>query len=377
MPKAGIYIHMPFCRVKCMYCDFYSVADRDDAIPAYFEALLKEIELCSTDTTHWDIDTIFIGGGTPSLTPPHQLKNLIRALTDKFDFANVFEFTMEANPGEAPADHLKAYRELGVNRISMGVQSLEPALLQFLTRIHGPDEVFNTFDAVRQAGFDNINCDLIFNIPNQNMDIWKRDLQQIVDLKPEHLSCYSLTIEEGTQLFQYVNRGKVTMPSDDQSAELYQWTQSALEENGYAQYEISNWSKPELPCRHNLHYWKIHPYLAFGPSAHGFDGKNRFSNIRNLDGYIKQLGDGKLPRQDDYELSDKDRTNEMVGFGLRIKDGIDLKNVPDMHRDAVRQSIQDNELKWGAYFITEKDRLKLTTEGFSYTDAIAVDLMIE
>ena len=377
MPKAGIYIHMPFCRVKCMYCDFYSVADRDDAIPAYFEALLKEIELCSTDTTYWDIDTIFIGGGTPSMTPPHQLKNLIRALTDKFDIANVSEFTMEANPGEAPADHLKAYRELGVNRISMGVQSLEPALLQFLTRIHGPDEVFNTFDAVRQAGFDNINCDLIFNIPNQNMDIWKRDLQQIVDLKPEHLSCYSLTIEEGTQLFQYVNRGKVTMPSDDQSAELYQWTQSTLEKNGYAQYEISNWSKPELPCRHNLHYWKIHPYLAFGPSAHGFDGKNRFSNIRNLDSYIKQLGDGKLPRQDDYKLSDKDRTNEMVGFGLRIKDGIDLKNIPDMHLDAVRRSIQDNKSKWGAYFITEKDRLKLTTEGFSYTDAIAVDLMIE
>ncbi len=377
MPKAGIYIHMPFCRVKCMYCDFYSVADRDDAIPAYFEALLKEIELCSTDTTYWDIDTIFIGGGTPSMTPPHQLKNLIRALTDKFDIANVSEFTMEANPGEAPADHLKAYRELGVNRISMGVQSLEPALLQFLTRIHGPDEVFNTFDAVRQAGFDNINCDLIFNIPNQNMDIWKRDLQQIVDLKPEHLSCYSLTVEEGTQLFQYVNRGKVTMPSDDQSAELYQWTQSALEKNGYAQYEISNWSKPELPCRHNLHYWKIHPYLAFGPSAHGFDGKNRFSNIRNLDGYIKQLGDGKLPRQDDYKLSDKDRTNEMIGFGLRIKDGIDLKNIPDMHLDAFRRSIQDNKSKWGAYFITEKDRLKLTTEGFSYTDAIAVDLMIE
>ena len=377
MPKAGIYIHMPFCRVKCMYCDFYSVADRDDAIPAYFEALLKEIELCPTDTTHWDIDTIFIGGGTPSLTPPHQLKNLIHTLTNKFDVANVSEFTMEANPGEAPADYLEAYRELGVNRISMGVQSIEPALLQFLTRIHGPDEVFNTFDAVRQAGFENINCDLIFNIPNQKMDIWKRDLQQIVDLKPEHLSCYSLTVEEGTQLFQYVNRGKVAMPSDDQSAELYQWTQSTLEKNGYAQYEISNWSKPELPCRHNLHYWKIHPYLAFGPSAHGFDGKNRFSNIRNLDGYIKQLGDGKLPRQDDYKLSDKDRTNEMIGFGLRIKDGIDLKNIPDMHLDAFRRSIQDNKSKWGAYFITEKDRLKLTTEGFSYTDAIAVDLMIE
>lgn len=377
MPNAGIYIHMPFCRVKCMYCDFYSVADRDDAIPAYFEALLQEIELCTTDTHDWKIDTIFIGGGTPSLTPPHQLENLIRSLRDKFDISNVTEFTMEANPGEAPEDHLKAYRELGVNRISMGVQSLEPELLQFLTRIHGPEAVFNTFEAARHAGFDNINCDLIFNIPGQTMDIWKRDLQTIIDLEPEHMSCYSLTVEEGTQLYQYVNRGKVAMPSDDQSAEYYLWTQSALMENGFEQYEISNWSKPNRSCKHNLHYWEIDPYLAFGPSAHGFDGKNRFSNIRNVDGYIKQLGDGKLPRQDDYELSDKDRTNEMIGFGLRIKDGINLTKIPEIHRNSVLQSIQDNESKWGDYFIRETDRLKLTAEGFAFADAMAVDLMIE
>lgn len=377
MSKAGIYIHMPFCRIKCMYCDFYSVADRDDAIPAFFEALLKEIDMCKTNTIDSTIDTIFIGGGTPSLTPPDQLEKLIRTLEKKFDLSQVTEFTMEANPGEAPADSLKAFRELGVNRISMGVQSLEPSLLQFLTRVHGPETVFKTFDTMRKIGFDNINCDLIFNIPGQTIEIWQRDLQSIIDLEPEHMSCYSLTVEAGTQLYQYVNRGEVTMPNNDQSADMYQGTQSTLRNNEFEQYEISNWSKPNLECKHNIHYWKIEPYLAFGPSAHGFDGKNRFSNIRNLDGYIKKLGDGKLPRQEDYQLPDKDKTNEMIGFGLRIKNGVNLKKIPDSFRGAVNQSIIENHTKWGDYFIKENDRLKLTDEGFAFADGIAVDLMIE
>lgn len=377
MLTAGIYIHTPFCRVKCMYCDFYSVADKDFEMPSFFDALLKEIELCETDTNNWTIDTIFIGGGTPSLTDPRHIEKLIRTLESKFDLSNVTEFTMEANPGEAPAERLKAFYDLGVNRLSMGVQSLEPDLLQFLTRIHGPEAVFKTFDGARKAGFDNINCDLIFNIPGQTMDIWKRDLQTIIDLNPEHLSCYSLTVEEGTQLYQYVNRGKVTMPSDDQSADLYLWTQSIMAENGYEQYEISNWSKPENECRHNLHYWEIDPYLAFGPSAHGFDGKIRFSNIRNLDGYIKNLGDGKSPRQDHYELSDKDRTNEMIGFGLRINNGVNLNQIPESFREAVNQSIIDNHSKWGGYLVIKDDRIKLTSAGFAFADGIAVDLMIE
>ena len=377
MLTAGIYIHTPFCRVKCMYCDFYSVADKDFEMPSFFDALLKEIELCETDTNNWTIDTIFIGGGTPSLTDPRHIEKLIRTLESKFDLSNVTEFTMEANPGEAPAERLKAFYDLGVNRLSMGVQSLEPDLLQFLTRIHGPEAVFKTFDGARKAGFDNINCDLIFNIPGQTMDIWKRDLQTIIDLNPEHLSCYSLTVEEGTQLYQYVNRGKVTMPSDDQSADLYLWTQSIMAENGYDQYEISNWSKPENECRHNLHYWEIDPYLAFGPSAHGFDGKIRFSNIRNLDGYIKNLGDGKSPRQDHYELSDKDRTNEMIGFGLRINNGVNLNQIPESFREAVNQSIIDNHSKWGGYLVIKDDRIKLTSAGFAFADGIAVDLMIE
>lgn len=377
MPKAGIYIHMPFCRVKCMYCDFFSVSDRDDAIPTYFEALKQEIELCTIPTSHLEIDTIFIGGGTPSLTPPNHLEVLIDLLNDRFDLNNITEFTMEANPGEAPIAHLRAYREMGVNRISIGVQSLEPDLLKFLTRIHGPQEVFETFDSLREAGFENINCDLIFNIPGQTKEIWERDIIRIIDLKPKHLSCYSLTVEEGTQLYQYVNRGKVIMPSNDNSAELYKWTQDVLENNGFQQYEISNWSKPNFKCKHNHHYWEIQPYLAFGPSAHGFDGKNRFSNIRNLDEYIKVLSNGKLPRNNEYELSDKDKTNELIGFGLRIEKGIDITKIPETYLDRVYLSIKQNESKWGNYFLRTHKGLSLTPEGYSYADAIAVDMMIE
>ena len=188
---------------------------------------------------------------------------------------------------------------------------------------------------------------------------------------------YSLTVEEGTQLYQYVNRGKVIMPSDDQSADLYLRTQSIMAENGYEQYEISNWSKPENECMHNLHYWEIDSYLAFGPSAHGFDGQNRFANIRNLDGYIKKLGNGELPRQNHYELSDKDRTNEIIGFGLRIKNGINLSRIPLLYQEAVNHSISQNQSKWGGVFIRENDCLKLTPAGFAFADSIAIDLMID
>ena len=375
MPKSGIYIHMPFCKVKCMYCDFYSVADKDEAIPTFLEALIKEIEICETDTRDWIIDTIFIGGGTPSLMTPYQLESLIKALDKKFELTHVSEFTLEANPGEAPLEQLKSFRALGVNRISIGVQSLQPSLLQFLTRIHGPEEVFNTFDTARQAGFENINCDLIFSIPNQTMKIWESDLKRILDLGPEHMSCYSLTVEKGTQLYQYVNRGKVKMPNNDQNAAYYRWAQSTMADYGYRQYEISNWSKPKLECNHNFHYWEIDPYLAFGPSAHGFDGKSRFSNINDLDSYINKLVKGDSPLQHIEKLTRKNYTNELIGFGLRINKGINLENISNEFKSKFNQRIVDIKYKWGKYLIQEGNRLRLTEEGYAFADAIAVDLL--
>lgn len=376
MPKAGIYIHMPFCRVKCMYCDFYSVADRDEAMPIFFDSLKKEIEICQIDVTKWTFDTIFIGGGTPSLMTPNQLESLIKTLDYNFDISNVTEFTIEANPGEAPEGRLKEYKALGVNRVSMGVQSLEPNILKFLSRIHGPEEVFKTFDILRKVNFKNINCDLIFNIPNQTLDIWKNNLNQIIQLEPEHISCYSLTVEEGTQLYQYVNRGKIKMPNNDKSAEFYKSTQSIMLLNDFEQYEISNWSKPTLECKHNLHYWEIEPCLAFGPSAHGFDGLSRFSNISNLDKYIKKLINGDIPQQHHEKLSAKNFSNELIGFGLRIKNGINLEKFPDKFREKFEITLDKNEKKWGKFLIKKGNRLSLTNEGYAYADAIAVDLLL-
>jgi oxygen-independent coproporphyrinogen-3 oxidase len=376
MHKAGIYIHMPFCRVKCMYCDFYSVADKDEAMPAFFDSLIKEIKMCQIETKNWIIDTIFIGGGTPSLMSPNQLESLIKELDNNFDLSNVKEFTIEANPGEAPEKRLRSFKSLGVNRVSMGVQSLDNDLLKFLTRIHGKEEVLKTFDVLRKVGYENINCDLIFNIPNQTLKIWRDDLKQILQLEPEHISCYSLTVEEGTQLYNYVNNGKITMPSNDNSGELYCYTQKLMNDCGFEQYEISNWSKPKLECRHNLHYWEIDPCLAFGPSAHGFDGKTRFSNISNLDKYINKIKLGKIPLLQKEKLSDKNYSNELIGFGLRIKNGINLDKISDQLKYSFDILIEKNKDKWGKFLIKEGNHLRLTNEGYAFADAIAIDFLL-
>jgi len=376
MHKAGIYIHMPFCRVKCIYCDFYSVTDKDEFMPIFFDSLIKEIQMCQLNTKNWEIDSIFIGGGTPSLMSSKQLENLIKELDDNFDLSHIKEFTIEANPGEAPEERLKSFKSLGVNRVSMGVQSLNEDLLKFLTRIHGKDEVLKTFKALRKVGFDNINCDLIFNIPNQTLQIWGNDLKDILQLEPEHLSCYSLTVEKGTQLYNYVNSGKVKMPSNDKSSELYRYTQSLMIDYGYEQYEISNWSKPKLECKHNLHYWEIDPCLAFGPSAHGFDGKSRFSNISNLDMYINKIKLSKSPQIQIQELSDKNYSNELIGFGLRIKNGINLNRISDELKSNFEKIFEKNKDKWGKFLTRENNRLRLTKEGYAFADAVAVDFLL-
>ena len=376
MPSAGLYIHIPFCNIKCIYCDFYSVVDQESTIPDFFKALFKEIQSINTDTSKWNIDTIFIGGGTPSLINPDLISKLIDQLSIKFNLSNIKEFSLEANPGEAKFEYLKGYRDLGINRLSIGVQSLDPMLLKFLTRLHNPKDVFHTFENARKAGFDNINCDLIFNIPSQPMSIWKRDLQTIIDLNPDHISCYSLTVEKNTQLFQYINNGKVKMPSEDKSIDYYKWAQYKLAEQGFYQYEISNWEKPGKECRHNMHYWEIDPYLSFGPSAHSFDGNIRYSNVRNLNQYIKSINNGDDPRDFIEKFSDKNFTNELIGFGLRIANGINLDRIPNSFSSLVNNSIKINQKKWGQHFIFEKNKLKLSQEGFAFSDAIAIDLMI-
>ena len=286
--NSGIYIHIPFCSIKCMYCDFYSITDRSNDIPMFINFLIHEIELSKNKyEQEWRFDTIFIGGGTPSLLDPKYIDIILNSLNKTFDLSGVKEITMETNPGEAPLERLRGYKSLGINRLSIGFQSFDQTILKFLDRLHTPQDSINTFKNARKAGFDNINADLIFNIPNQSLDRWNDDIEKLIELDLDHISTYSLTVEEGTPLNREVKKGNIIMPNEEIDISMYLSGLEKLISKDYFQYEISNFSKRDRECLHNLHYWSLDPYLSFGPSAHSYNKKKRWWNIKSLDRYLK------------------------------------------------------------------------------------------
>ena len=377
MTKAGIYIHIPFCKTKCMYCDFYSITDREKDADGFVSALCNEISHSSLDEYPWIFDTLFIGGGTPSLLNGNQLEFILTTLSKKVSFSYLIEKTIEINPGEASLEKLTDFYSLGINRVCMGVQSLDKKLLAFLTRSHSVKKVFETFDHIRTAGFENINCDIIYGIPGQTLDIWKRDMNRIIKLNPGHISAYSLTVEKGTELFQMVNSNEVTMPSNSESADWFTLTRSFLSNHQYIPYEISNFSKPEKECRHNLHYWNIDPYIGFGPSAHSFDGNRRWNNTRSLDQYMKKIDEKLSPISKSEKLTLIQKVNEKIGFGLRLNAGINLDKFSKIHKNQFNQNVKLHQNKWNDYIKRDRKKIKLRERGFPFADAIAVDLMLQ
>ena len=377
MTKAGIYIHIPFCKTKCMYCDFYSITDREKDADGFVSALCNEISHSSLDEYPWIFDTLFIGGGTPSLLNGNQLEFILTTLSKKVSFSYLIEKTIEINPGEASLEKLTDFYSLGINRVSMGVQSLDKELLAFLTRSHSVKKVFETFDHIRTAGFENINCDIIYGIPGQTLDIWKRDMNRIIKLNPGHISAYSLTVEKGTELFQMVNSNEVTMPSNSESADWFTLTRSFLSNHQYIPYEISNFSKPGKECRHNLHYWNIDPYIGFGPSAHSFDGNRRWNNTRSLDQYMKKIDEKLSPISKSEKLTLIQKVNEKIGFGLRLNAGINLDKFSKIHKNQFNQNVKLHQNKWNDYIKRDRKKIKLRERGFPFADAIAVDLMLQ
>lgn len=377
MKKAGIYIHIPFCATKCMYCDFYSIADRNDQIPLFIETIVKEIDIYEGIDDNLIFDTIFFGGGTPSTVDAFSLEKIINALDKKFNLSNITEFTIEANPGEAPKDRLKDFLDLGVNRLSIGVQSLHQDILTFLTRIHSPKQVLETFNNARQVGYTNISCDLIYSIPNQTWKMWEKDLIKIIDLEPNHISAYNLTVENGTALFDMVKTKKIIMPNDDKSSDWFLKTHKILEDGGYPGYEISNFSRNGMVCKHNIHYWKIDPYYAFGPSAHGFDGKKRWNNVRSLNQYIQKVESGKTPISKLEYLSQVDLINEALGFGLRMKNGFDTRLIPSNLSSTFQNKLGELREKYSDLLKLDNDFLLLTIDGMVLSDQIIPELLLE
>ncbi len=377
MQTSGIYAHIPFCKAKCIYCDFYSVSGQDERIDNLVKALISEIEQYSVDTSKWTFDTIFIGGGTPSLLNANQMERIITALNNKYELSNILEFTVEVNPGEASKEKLKDFYSLGINRLSMGVQSFKPELLQFLSRIHSAEDVFRTFQSARDASFENINCDLIYNIPGQSLKDWQNDLDKLTEMNPEHISAYSLTVEQNTKLFELVQNNTIKMPVDELHQQYNDITYTILRNNNFQQYEISNYSKSNRECLHNLHYWKNDKYLGFGPSAHSYDGKKRWNNFNDLNKYISLIENNKSSVESFDNITEIKKINEIIGFGLRMVNGFDLSKIPTDLRKSFDKTLHHTQIKYHQMIIKENNRIKLTQKGMNFADAIAVELMIQ
>ena len=375
METAGIYIHIPFCTIKCNYCDFYSITGNEGLIPRFIKALCKEIEQCSIDTSGWKFNTIFIGGGTPSLIKAKEIEKVLLCIDNKFGLENIEEFTLEANPGEASKPQLKQLKNLGVNRLSIGVQSMQTKLLKFLTREHSPKDIYRVFNNAKSIGFDNINCDLIYSIPGQTKQMWLDDLNTIIKLDPGHISAYTLTVEKGTDLFKMVKNKMVIMPTSKQTGDWFLDTHELLLLNGYNPYEISNFAKPGLQCMHNMHYWEIDPYLSFGPSAHSFDGSKRWNNVRSINQYLEKIESNKTAISKTEKLSEIDKINEYIGFGLRMNKGISLKNIPETYRLEFEHNVKIINGKYTDCFIRSDSSITLSKKGMLYSDNIIPDLL--
>ena len=374
---AGIYIHIPFCSVKCMYCDFYSITDRNQDIPIFINSLIKEIELSKIKYDFdWEFDTIFIGGGTPSLLEPKYVEIIIDKINHTFNLSSIKEITLETNPGEAPLERLKAYKSIGINRLSIGFQSFDPKILKFLDRLHSPNESIDTFKNARLAGFENINADLIFNIPGQSPKRWENDLKQLISLDLEHISTYSLTVEKGTVLNSEVKKGNIVMPNEEIDLAMYEFGLDQLVSKNYYQYEISNFSKNNKECLHNLHYWQLDPYLSFGPSAHSYDQKKRWWNIKTLDRYLKKISLNQLPISGQEDLNSNDHYNELLFNGLRLNKGVELKKLQMAFPDKNFSSYLDQKLNKYNQLFVESGNLKLNNAGRLFADNISSDMFI-
>ncbi len=375
MKKSAIYIHIPFCKVKCIYCDFYSITNREKQIPLFTKLLIEEINSYRRyNKKKWEFNTIFFGGGTPSILPVKNIEKILIQLDDVFDISNVKEITLEANPGEASFNFLNDIKKIGINRLSIGFQSFNDEVLKKLGRYHRSNDCFKTFKNARKAGFKNINTDMIFNIPNLSTNQWIGDIKKLISLEPEHISAYSLTVEPSTKLFNLVKNNKMLMPSEQIDIEQFLITKDILMKNKYFQYEISNYSKKNMECKHNLNYWESNPYISFGPSAHSYDTKKRWWNVKSLDKYLSLVGNGKLPVENFEILKKQDKYNEMILNGLRLTKGISLNKIKKFHKNHLTY-LKDLTKKWDCIDLSN-GYLKLNKNGMLLVDNISSDMFI-
>ncbi len=324
---AGLYIHIPFCEKKCGYCDFYSVEQRDSQIPSFLIALINELNLYSRDATIQGMvfETVYFGGGTPSVLKAEQIHSILDNLLLKFKFVSNPEITVETNPGTVNLHKLIAYRKVGINRLSLGVQTFQPDELKLLERIHTVEESKETFRNARKAGFENISVDLLFALPNQSLKSWQSNLDMACDLTPEHISAYNLTVEKDTPFAARIRDGELNNSNQEVQREMHLTTIEFLQSRGFYQYEISNYALLDFESMHNQKYWDGSFYLGVGPSAHSFIDKRRFWNVSDLTKYIELLTNEKSAVADEEYLNLNTQSFEKILLGLRQIKGINLR----------------------------------------------------
>lgn len=333
----GLYIHIPFCRQKCLYCDFPSWAGKEGQMQAYVDALTAEIRNRGKDYSNKKVVSVFFGGGTPTTLEIPMLKQLMQAVFASWDIAEDAEITTEANPGTLDAEMANALKKMGFNRLSMGVQAWQNRLLKDLGRIHTIEAFQENFKAVREAGFANVNTDLMFALPNQTMEDWQETVKNIVTLEPEHISAYSLIIEEGTPFYDRFEKGELEPVTEDLDREMYHWAVDYLAEKGYEQYEISNFAKKGRRSRHNRIYWQAEEYLGMGLGSHSYMEGERFHNIYDLQEYIIANGDVSLLKEEIEIITEEDALAEFMFLGLRLTEGVSF----DRFRERFEQEMKN------------------------------------
>ena len=365
---AGIYVHIPFCASRCIYCDFYSSTGLDSLQNDYIDALIREMDKRKTYLDNERVNTIYIGGGTPSLLTPENLKKLCGALYGYAD-CDIDEFTMECNPDDVSPTLANTIKECGINRVSMGVQTFSDQRLAFLRRRHKSADAVNAVNTLRSVGIQNISIDLMFGFPGETLEEWTKDIERALELNVEHLSAYSLMYEDGTQLYRMLKEGRIEENDEDVSRQMYELLIDRLSEAGYTHYEISNFAKDGYESKHNSSYWNRTKYIGLGAGAHSYDGDSRQWNICDVKEYIKGCG---IP--DGYEaLNSTAKYNDLITTALRTRRGIDLSQLSIKERAYIimnaRKSIANGLL------LHDGDSLRLTREGLYVSDDVMSDLV--
>jgi len=372
----GLYIHVPFCRTRCHFCAFYLQIHREDRAEAYLQSLEREIHLHAARNTTGSrpLGTVYLGGGTPTTLTSEQLSNVLAWVRSYFGVEEDAELTLEAHPDTVTGEELERLAEAGFNRISFGLESMDDEELRRIGRSPDARRIHVAVQLAREAGFVNLNLDLIYGLPGQSLDSWRSTLDQTIALDPTHVSCYALTVEEGTRLHVDLVRGTANEPDPVLQNAMEDEAEDRLARGGYERYEISNYCRPGFPCRHNLRYWMNEDYLGLGPSAQSYVNGRRFGNVDDLAVYHDALESGRLPILQDEQLNSERQRREALVFGLRLTDGIDLMTLgagphpADVER-ALTHLIDRGLVEEAA------GRIRLTAVGRRFADSVAVELL--